>query len=508
MASAKQFTVFTKFAVKNGASGPMLNIAKGADKLAMSLDTARARSKSINQAFGTVAKWGAVAAAGAVFVGKSFSDAGAQVENYKATLKVMLGSQEAANARFEEMSKFAAATPFELNDVVELGNKLQSLGKYSLENMTILGDLAAAAGKPIDQVSSAFAKLASGQKGVAIDMFRDLLITTDDWSKATGKAVNKNGELMATTAEMMEALPKIMKSKNFSGMMEAQSKTFGGMASNLADSVSRLNQSFGESLNESLKKVMPLIQGFIESISDWAVKNADKIEAFFDGFFNGVKKVLGVTGPILKGLYDFAMLLKPIAPLIIGIVAAIGAYVAITKAMAATSIVLTAVQTALNLAMSANPIGLITIAIAALIGIIALLIASWDTIGPTVMATCDIIKKAILSVVAIAFLPMLVAIDAILSGLIAVGKMAGMDVSGLQGFQDSARNFVKDNTFAGDAMKMIPMNPQTTSSSTKTTNSNLSVSFANAPAGTKFTQDKPAPGISVKTGAVRGGGNY
>ena len=99
----------------------------------------------------------------------------------------MLGSQEAANARFEEMSKFAAETPFELNEVVQLGNQLQALGKYSKENMTILGDLAAAAGKPIDQVTGAFAKLASGQKGMAVDMFRDLLITTDDWAKATGK---------------------------------------------------------------------------------------------------------------------------------------------------------------------------------------------------------------------------------------------------------------------------------------------------------------------------------
>ena len=130
----------------------------------------------------------------------------ADVEKYKLTLETMLGSKSAADARMKEYQGIAAKTPFQLQEVVDLGNGLQALGRYSKDNVNMLGDLAAASGKPLDQVRGAYAKLATGQKGEAVNMFRDLLITTDDWVKATGKGVSKNGEIMATTEEMLAVL--------------------------------------------------------------------------------------------------------------------------------------------------------------------------------------------------------------------------------------------------------------------------------------------------------------
>jgi len=127
-------------------------------------------------------------------IGKGAIDGAAQFEMFRATLTTMLGSQELANERLKEYADIGAKTPFELPQVVALGNQLQAIGKYSRDNVNMLGDLASAAGKPIEQVSGAFAKLATGQKGIAVDMFRDLLITTDDWTKATGKGITKTGE--------------------------------------------------------------------------------------------------------------------------------------------------------------------------------------------------------------------------------------------------------------------------------------------------------------------------
>lgn len=228
-----------------------------------------------------------VAATGAFSVlGHKAIENASKFEQYGTTLKVMLGSQEEATKRMEEYSKFAASTPFELPQIVELGNKLQSIGKYSQENMTQLGDLASAAGKPIDQVSSAFTKLASGQKGIAVDMFRDLLISTEDWTKATGAGVSKSGELMATTEQMMAALPKILADKHFSGMMEEQSKTFAGKMSNLAD-------TFNQKLTTMGNSMLPLLKPMI----DWAIDAISKINV------DGIIKQFMQMGDTLKSMF-------------------------------------------------------------------------------------------------------------------------------------------------------------------------------------------------------------
>ncbi|MBR4787843.1 MAG: hypothetical protein IK013_08250 [Bacteroidales bacterium] len=169
--------------------------------------------------------------------GREAVNAAAQIETYQATLETMLGSRQAARDRMEEYKDVAKITPFEMSEVVEAGNQLQAIGRYSRKNLEMLGDLAAATSRPMEQVMNAYAKLATGQKGEAVRMFRDLLISTDDWIAATGKGVSKSGELLATTEEMMKALPKIMSSKGFYGMMAKQAETTTGMISNLEDSV-------------------------------------------------------------------------------------------------------------------------------------------------------------------------------------------------------------------------------------------------------------------------------
>lgn len=229
--------------------------SKGMKAIGTTFDDLRAKTNSLNQNLDKSKLVFAGIAAGLTAVAYGALKTAGEFEKYEATLKVMLGTTDAAKARLKELSDFAAKTPFALPEVVELGNQLQSIGRYSKENMTILGDLASAAGKPIEQVSRAFAKLATGQKGEGVNMFRELLISTEDWVEATGKGISKSGELMATTEEMIAALPKIMAKKNFTGMMEEQSKTFEGIMSNLGDSITRVGLIIGQTLLPPAKKI-------------------------------------------------------------------------------------------------------------------------------------------------------------------------------------------------------------------------------------------------------------
>ena len=121
------------------------------------------------------------------------------MEQYQTSFEVMLGSAEAATERIDELVKFAKDTPFKLPGVVDMGVQLQAVGRYSEDVMTDLGDQASGATKPKEQVLSAYTKLASGQKGIAVDMFRDLTITVDDWRKAGIKFNETTGEMVSST---------------------------------------------------------------------------------------------------------------------------------------------------------------------------------------------------------------------------------------------------------------------------------------------------------------------
>lgn len=254
----------------------MIEITRGKiNKIEASSGSATQKTNKLSSALG---KLGGIAAAAMVVrgitkLGKASIDAAAKFERYAVTLKTMLGSQGAARERMDEYANIARKTPFQLREVVESGNKLQAIGQYSKENLTMLGDIAAASGKPIDQVLNAYSKLAVGEKGEGIRMFRDLLISEKDWQEATGKNIND-----LNTDEMMKAMPKLMKKKGFFGMMAEQAKTTEGRVSNLGDSFDMLKVAAGERLKPAFDRVVKGTTNMVESMEDWvAVPTAQKI---------------------------------------------------------------------------------------------------------------------------------------------------------------------------------------------------------------------------------------
>jgi hypothetical protein len=206
-----------------------------------------------------------------------------------------------------EISKFAIKTPFSLPEVVDLGRQLQALGRYSQENMMMLGDLAAATGKPIRQVSEAFTKLVVGQKGIAAKMFRNLLITSEDWIEATGKGISKNGELLASTEELIRALPKIMEKKGFTGMMIERSKILEGVYSNLLDAMGATFRVFGKSIVDTIKLKDVLLK--LIDVLDVITDKFEKLSPFTKKFLSwtvligaGLAPVLIIIGQVALGI--------------------------------------------------------------------------------------------------------------------------------------------------------------------------------------------------------------
>jgi len=185
-----------------------------------------------------------------------------QFEQLEARLRVLTGSAEEGAAVFERIKTFAAQTPFEVGDLVEASSQLMAFGfsaNEALESLQYLGDIAAATGSNINDIS-----LILGQaRTVGVAFTQDLRqlasrgIPVFEMLQAetglTGKAFNK---FVADGGVTFDVLNRILQQtaseggKFFNGMGE-QSRTLGGRLSNLKDSAKNAFADLGQAIIES-----------------------------------------------------------------------------------------------------------------------------------------------------------------------------------------------------------------------------------------------------------------
>lgn len=243
----------------------------------------------------------------------------AEFERYQTQFGVLLGGVDAAKQRLKELATFGAQTPFELPEVVRADKILQAFGLHATnivdrfgmagtEIRTLAGDLAAGTGAAFEEVAGYLGKFASGATGEAIARFQELGIVTRQEMAAMGVEFSKSGELVTPVDEAMTIMLKIMKDK-FGGMMDAQSATFEGMMSNLADWKGSVLRTLGEPIFEVLREKLALLLTFLNGPE---VMGA--IESFANIIAGGIGKLLafieGSVVPVFKSLYEIARLLS------------------------------------------------------------------------------------------------------------------------------------------------------------------------------------------------------
>jgi len=204
-----------------------------------------------------------------------------QFEQLEARLRVLTGSAEQGAAVFERIKTFAAQTPFEVGDLVEASSQLMAFGfsaDEALNSLQYLGDIAAATGSNINEIS-----LILGQaRTVGVAFTQDLRqlasrgIPVFEMLQAetglTGKAFNK---FVADGGVTFDVLNRILQQTaseggKFFGGMQMQSQTLGGALSNFKDSASiafaELGKSIAEStnLNERLRQLSDFISALVE----------------------------------------------------------------------------------------------------------------------------------------------------------------------------------------------------------------------------------------------------
>lgn len=111
----------------------------------------------------------ATAAAGAAItaLGAIGLDYNSQMETYTTNFEVMLGSNEAAMQKVEELKTMAAKTPFEMSDLAKGTQTLLAFNVASDEStdvLTKLGDISLGNSEKLDSLTRAYGKMNAAQK--------------------------------------------------------------------------------------------------------------------------------------------------------------------------------------------------------------------------------------------------------------------------------------------------------------------------------------------------------
>ena len=257
------FELFVKIGVDDQASG---NISKIAHGLGNGLKTA---------ANVGVAAVGAASTA-IIALGKIGLEYNSQMEQYTTNFKTMLGSQEAALQKVQELKEFAASTPLSMDDLAKGTQTLLAFGVESEKSTGILrqlGDIALGDADKMQRLATAFGKATAAGK-VTGDTVQQMIDA--GWnpliqiSKAAGETMEETQKRMSSGAVSVEELQAAMEAVTsgtgqFAGGMEAASHTTQGLISTLKDNAKALvGEVFMPISDGLLGRVLP---GAIEAIS-------------------------------------------------------------------------------------------------------------------------------------------------------------------------------------------------------------------------------------------------
>lgn len=199
----------------------------------------------------------------------------AELEQQGVAFKTLLGNAEAASRRMAELAKFAAQTPFELPEIVQASKVLQSLTNGALasgDGLRLVGDAAAATGRPLEEVAMWVGRLYAGlQSGTPVGEATVRLLEMGLISGTTARKLNDLAESGQGAGEAMTILRDTF--GRLGGAMADQSQTFSGLLSTLKDTFNMGLADIGKPLFDALKEgiagLIPVVEDLGQRIGAW-----------------------------------------------------------------------------------------------------------------------------------------------------------------------------------------------------------------------------------------------
>lgn len=251
-----------------GRTGSSLDgMAKDADRAAHGTRQAAADSRDFAQALRVLPTL--IAAIGLGKLATDLVSTNAQFQSLSASLKTSLGgSAEAARAAMAEIEKFAANTPYQLDQAVRAFIKLKNMGlDPSMEALRSYGNTAASMSKGLMDMIEAVADAATGE----FERLKEFGIRASSEGNKVAFTFQGVTTVVGKNAKEIETYLRRIGEVQFAGAMAEQMNILGGAWSNLQDTLDKFYRTVGEGgLNDALMETVRAFEANIGSSQDFA----------------------------------------------------------------------------------------------------------------------------------------------------------------------------------------------------------------------------------------------
>lgn len=241
----------------------------------------------------------------------------ATIEGYQTSFEVMTGSAQEAKAVVEELTDFAAKTPFEMQDLAETVQLLMNYGfaaDEAMDRMSMLGDIAQGDAEKMNRIATAYGQMSSAGK-VQLEDIKQMIEAgfnpLQEISETTGESMESLYERISDGAVAVDEITASMQRSTAEGgryfqSMDKQAQTFNGQISSLRDNIDQaLGGAFRSVSDELTTSILPAINTAISSINVDAISQTvggvvKELSTIGDAFQTG-----GLTGALQQTLTVF-----------------------------------------------------------------------------------------------------------------------------------------------------------------------------------------------------------
>lgn len=230
----------------------------------------------------------------------------ASMEQTKVAFVQLLGSSQAATKELQDLSAFAAATPFEFPDLATAVQKLLAFQiplKSTKPLLTAIGDALSGLGKntpaTLQQVVDVFGQMNSAGRIQTQDLMQltsvginGFQILADQMHKPVNVIRDMVSRGLIPAKEGIDLLQKGME-KTFGGGMQAQSQTFNGLLSTFKDNIGAAWRAFTGPLFDAAKSGLVTLGNLVSS---------PVFQNFAQGAGKAIADVFGHIGSVLSPL--------------------------------------------------------------------------------------------------------------------------------------------------------------------------------------------------------------
>ena len=283
------------------------------------------------------------AAAAAAGLGKMLKGGiafAAELEKVETQFGVIYGSTDKAAQKIKELTEYAANTPFQLPEIAKGAKILTQFGMDSSEQLRLVGDAAAVAQRPMDEMAMLFGRIKSGAFGEAFMRLAETGVATREMLEQQGLIFDAGGSYTGSAEEAINAVNRIIENK-FGGMTEKLAGTWGGSLSTMKDNWGLLQAALAEPVMDVLQ---PYIKELIVKMGE--LRSSGKLTEWGQQIAAAIKTVIDNAKILYSNFDDIKKKLNELKKPVAWLIGSIASITAVTKAYGVVTGVLGAVRKA------------------------------------------------------------------------------------------------------------------------------------------------------------------